>query len=196
MRGALHTDPYIWSAVEDFFDPAMMLDLLSEFPADGFRIAGPGPKSFFIRSLVVNSALPSSTTDLSPTWQSMGRILASPDYRVRLGEFVGRDLSRLRIDATLCRYTPGCWLPPHTDRDIRDTTHVIYFNREWSPEWGGMFQILASERPDDIVAEVVPKLNISVVMVRSERSWHAVSSVVPGVERDRLSLLIHASSGV
>jgi SM-20-related protein len=194
-RAVRNTDPFNWSVVEDFFDRSVALSLSSEFPADGFRMAGSQIKKFYVRSLVVNSTLPSSIAKLSATWQNVALFISSPDYRKRLGEFFGRDLNHLRVDATLCRYAPGCSLPPHTDRDVRDTTHVIYFNREWYPDWGGLLQVLRSERPNDVVSEVVPKLNISVVMVRSDRSWHSVSPVAAHVDRERLSLLIHTSSG-
>ena len=50
----------------------------------------------------------------------------------------------LRIDASLCRYPPGCSLLPHTDRPIRVATQVAYFNQEWRREWGGMLRILRS----------------------------------------------------
>lgn len=192
-RAALRTDPFIWAVIEDFFDDSVAISLSSEFPADGFTLAGSQNAKFYVRSLAINGTL-SSAADLSPAWRNVGLLISSSDYRRRLGDFLGRDLSRLRIDASLCRYTQGCALPPHTDRAERDTTQVIYFNREWCSEWGGLLQVLRSERPDDVASEVIPTLNTSVMMIRSERSWHAVSPVPAGVNRERLSLVINLSN--
>ena len=167
--------------------------LADEFPADGFRTAGTSAKLFLVRSLVIDGQLPSAVRQLSAAWRQVAETIVDGDWVGRVGDVVGRDLTGLRIDASLCRYPPGCSLVPHTDRDIRDTTQVVYFNREWRPEWGGMLRILGSDDIDDVIEEVLPVLHSSVVMVRSDRSWHAVSPVAEGVQRERMSMLIHAS---
>ncbi|WP_344092713.1 2OG-Fe(II) oxygenase [Microbacterium deminutum] len=146
-----------------------------------------------MRSLVVDSQVVTSAGELSEAWQDLGQLIVSPAYRARLGSVVDRDLDGLRLDASLCRYPPGCSLIPHTDREQRDTTHVVYLNREWRREWGGMLRILRSDDLEDVIEEVLPTLPTSVVMVRSDRSWHAVTPVASGVTAERLSLLVHAS---
>lgn len=189
-----HTEPFTWFVVESFFDDSVALSLSNEFPTDGFELAEYQSEKFYVRSLAVNGAVTlQSRTELSPMWRSVAQLISSPDYCGRVGRFLGRDLSRFRVDASLCRYEPGCCLRPHTDRTVRDTTQVVYFNREWRSDWGGMLQILRSGRSSDVVSEVLPKLNRSVIMIRSERSWHAVSPVKAGVHRERRSLVINFS---
>ena len=193
ISGSVNQDPFTWAVVSGFFDHSVALRLAQEFPDDGFRVAGTRTKLFHVRSLVVDGRLPSSASGLPGTWRTIGHLISSMAYRDRLGDLVGRDLTGLRFDASLCRYPPGCSLEPHTDRDIRDTTHIVYFNRPWRREWGGMLRILRSAHLDDAVEEILPELHTSVVMVRSERSWHGVTTVADGVTQERLSLLVHAS---
>jgi SM-20-related protein len=191
--GSTNQDLFTWTHVSGFFDRSVVQQLAQEFPNDGFRVAGTSSKHFYVRSLVVDGGMPSSARGLPAVWRSIGYLISSMPYRERLGDLVGRDLAGLRLDASLCRYPPGCSLMPHTDRDIRDTTHIIYFNRNWRREWGGMLRILRSACLDDVIEEILPELHTSVVMVRSEHSWHAVSTVAEAVTQERLSLLVHAS---
>jgi len=186
-------DPFTWAVVTGFLEEATAATLARDFPADGFRVAGSNAKQFHVRNLVVDGTVSSSTRDLPDSWRTAARFLASADYARLLGAIVDRDLAGLRIDATLCRYPPGCSLAPHTDREVRDTTHVIYLNRTWRPEWGGMLRILRSADVDDVIEEVLPELHTSSIMVRSDRSWHAVTAVAPGIVEERLSVLIHAT---
>ncbi len=185
--------PFTWAVLEDFFTRQRTDALASSFPSQGFRPAGISSKLFYVRSLVVDSRVVTSAAELPEVWQDLGRLIVSPAYRDRLAGVVDRDLDGLRLDASLCRYPPGCSLMPHTDRELRDTTHVVYLNREWQPEWGGMLRILRSDNLDDVIEEVLPTLPTSVVMVRSDCSWHAVTAVAEGVTAERLSLLVHAS---
>jgi Rps23 Pro-64 3,4-dihydroxylase Tpa1-like proline 4-hydroxylase len=187
------TTPFTWAVVDRFLDKALAQQLALDFPTDGFRTAGTQAKLFRVRSLVVNSQIASTASDLPESWMTLAEIIAAPGYARWLGQVVGRDLNGLRLDASLCRYPPGCSLQPHTDRDIRVTTHIIYFNEEWRAEWGGMLCILRSANIDDVVDAIPPQLHTSVVMLRSDYSWHAVTPVAEGVQRERLSLLVHTS---
>ena len=189
----LHRDPYVWTVRHDFVTRGLAEQLADEFPRDGFRTAGTSAKLFLVRSLVIDGQLPSSVRQLSAAWRGVAEEIVDGDWVGRVGAVVGRDLTGLRIDASLCRYPPGCSLVPHTDRDIRDTTQIVYLNRVWRPEWGGMLRVLGSDDIDDVIAEVLPVLHSCVVMVRSERSWHAVTPVAAGVRHERLSMLLHAS---
>jgi len=189
----VHRDPFTWAVVRGFLDDDVAHRLAAEFPDDGFRVAGTSSKLFSVRSLVVAGTVHSSTATLSTTWRRFASWVASDEYRRAFGELVGLDLAGLRIDASLCRYPPGCSLAPHTDRPVRIATHVLYLNPVWRAEWGGAFRVLRSDDVDDVIEEVVPVVGTSVAMVRSDCSWHAVSGVADGVTVERQSVLVHAS---
>ncbi|MDM7853884.1 2OG-Fe(II) oxygenase [Cellulomonas alba] len=190
---AVHHEPFTWAVVTGFLDDELAHRLAAEFPTEGFRVAGTSAKLFSVRSLVVAGTVHSSTATLSPAWRDLASWLASPEHRRAFGDLVGLDLTGLRIDASLCRYPPGCSLAPHTDRPVRRATHVLYLNPLWRPEWGGEFRVLRSDDVDDVIERVLPTLGTSVAMVRSDRSWHAVGEVAAGVAVERRSVLVHAS---
>jgi hypothetical protein len=190
---AVHHEPFTWTVVAGFLDDGLARRLAAEFPTDGFRVAGTSAKLFSVRSLVVAGSVHSSTATLSPTWRELASWLASAEHRHAFGDLVGLDLTGLRIDASLCRYPPGCSLAPHTDRAVRRATHVLYFNPQWLAEWGGEFRVLRSDDVEDVIERVLPTLGTSVAMVRSDRSWHAVGEVAAGVTVERRSVLVHAS---
>jgi len=100
----------------------------------------------------------------------------------------------LVVDVAACLYRKDHWLGPHTDRPHRIATQVIYLNEEWNLEDGGQLRLLHSDRIEDIGAEVAPQLNTSVVIRRSERSWHAVMPVRDSIQCRRKSLLLHLST--
>ncbi|MEU2065744.1 2OG-Fe(II) oxygenase family protein [Streptomyces anulatus] len=104
-----------------------------------------------------------------------------------LDQPVARDL-----DIRLVRHESGDWLSPHTDREDKLFSHIIYFSTRWDAEWGGCLEILRSSDPADAVARVVPRLGASALLARSDESWHQVSPVtpVPGIP-PRASLLVH-----
>ena len=64
----------------------------------------------------------------------------------------------------------------------------MYFNRSWNRADGGCLNVLGSDDPSDVAAEIEPIIGNSAVLVRSENSWHAVSPVVKGCTRSRRSL--------
>jgi Rps23 Pro-64 3,4-dihydroxylase Tpa1-like proline 4-hydroxylase len=76
--------------------------------------------------------------------------------------------------------------------DLKDkiVTHVFYFNRAWDKTDGGCLTILRSPSMADVVADVAPLLGNSSVLVRSDKSWHAVSRVVEGCRRSRRSMTV------
>ncbi|MHC5931657.1 hypothetical protein [Nostoc sp.] len=52
---------------------------------------------------------------------------------------------------------------------------------------GGCLQILLNEQLESLFQEIPPRNGNSVVLVRSENSWHNVSPVLPQASQDSLS---------
>jgi Rps23 Pro-64 3,4-dihydroxylase Tpa1-like proline 4-hydroxylase len=87
-------------------------------------------------------------------------------------------------------YGPGAWLGPHVDLADKIVTHVLYFNGEWDPADGGCLEILRSSQMHDSACIIAPIVGSSAVLVRSDRSWHAVSRVDPLCTRSRRSVTV------
>jgi Rps23 Pro-64 3,4-dihydroxylase Tpa1-like proline 4-hydroxylase len=69
-------------------------------------------------------------------------------------------------------------------------TQVFYFNVGWDPDWGGCLRILGSREPEDLIAELPPRLGSSSILVRSDSSWHSVTPVSGSAPAARLSLIV------
>ncbi len=202
-RQALEAEPYEWAFVDQLFNPADAASLATSFPRDNFKkVAGyDGEKGYeyLSRSLVhMGAERPSHPEGLSAAWRQLADDLLSPAYRRALALLTGRDLAATAMEINAVRYGPGAWLGPHLDLKEKIVSHILYFNETWRKEDGGCLRILRSSDPSDVAAEGLPVVGHSAVVIRSERSWHAVARVSDGCRRSRRSLnvIFHLAGSV
>jgi hypothetical protein len=193
-------EPYPWAAVGQLFEPADGAALAASFPTDHFRkFAGyDGEKGYEYRArsfIPMGSDVPSHQDALSLQWQRLAADLLSPAYRQALMQLTGLDLRAALMEANITEYGAGAWLGPHVDLREKLVTHVLYFNQQWNPDDGGCLRILRSPDPADVAREMVPVINNSVVLVRSDRSWHAVSRVC-GAQRRAVNVIFHLPGSI
>ena len=120
----------------------------------------------------------------------MLRICLSADYRSAVSQLVGLDLTSASMEANIFHYGPGAWLGPHLDLRDKIVTHVFYFNDKWQSADGGCLRILRSKNELDVMAEIPPIVGNSSMLVRSEKSWHAVARVARGCDTSRRSVTV------
>ena len=191
----LSTDPYRWAFVDQLFAPADAADLVNTFPRDHFKTVkgydGEKGYEYEARSLVAMGAHVTSRPEfLSPSWRRLANDLLSPAYREAMSRLTGVDLTELPIEVNVFHYGRSAWLGPHVDLKDKVVTHVLYFNERWDESDGGCLMILRSSAMDDAVRIVPPLICNSVVLVRSDNSWHAVSRVREECQVSRRSLAI------
>lgn len=191
----LQTDPFEWTFVNDLFTKEDSETLAETYPHDSFKtVAGnDGEKSYEYeaRSLIhMGADSPSNPQGLSAAWRQLAADLLSPAYRAAMTKLTGRDLTSAPIEVNVFHYTPGSWLGPHLDLKTKIVTHVLYFNKTWNVADGGCLTILRSGDISDAVTEVSPIVGNSSVIVRSEKSWHAVSRVVDTCKLSRRSVTV------
>ena len=194
LAGArMEVTPFRWGFVEDAVAPAAAEALRASFPERGFwrlkRGEGENPMDFRIRPLVVLGADDvAEPGGLEPAWVEFAHELLGPAYREAAARAIGADLGDALLEASVWRWGADAHLGVHPDIPRKIASHVFYFNEEWDCSWGGCLRILASQDPDDCVAELPPALGSASLIVRSDASWHAV----PPVRRDtgeRLSVV-------
>jgi SM-20-related protein len=190
LRCSLSDDPFCWALAADFLEDGVANRLAQSFPMTSFRIAGGGAPGYRFRYRTLISRSKVIVDDLPLIWRELAEAFTSAEYRRLLGGLVGCETDDLGVHAALCVYERGCWLSPHTDREMRVVTQVVYLNREWDSAWGGSLRLLRSDRMEDVAAEVIPAFNSSVVFRRAQNSWHAVAPLATGVDRSRRSLLL------
>lgn len=189
----METKPYQWAFIDQLFSAEDAAQLASSFPRDKFKkVAGyDGEKGYeyMSRSLIhMGATVPSHAEALSPAWRALANDLLSPEYRSSLKKITGKDLTKVPMEVNVIHYGPGAFLGPHVDLKAKMMTHVLYFNETWNQQHGGCINILRSSDPADVLTEVLPVVGNSVLLVRSNQSWHSVSRVVPECKTSRRSL--------
>lgn len=189
----LEMEPYRWAAIGDLFSPHDAAALAATFPRDHFKhLAGDdGEKEFEyeIRCLVrMGERSISRARQLSSAWQRLINDLLSPGYRSAMSSLTGLDLSAAPLEVNAFHYLPGTNHGAHPDHRSKMATHVIYFNESWSEGDGGCLMILRSRDPEDVAGTVSPLAGNSAVLVRSDKSWHAVSRVADHCRLSRRSV--------
>jgi Rps23 Pro-64 3,4-dihydroxylase Tpa1-like proline 4-hydroxylase len=102
----------------------------------------------------------------------------------------GCDLTIVPMEVNVFHYGPGGSLGPHPDLPDKLVSHILYFNPSWDRQYGGCLNILRSADMADTAAEIAPIVGNSVVLVRSDDSWHAVSRVADGCPWSRRSITV------
>jgi len=190
----LAVHPYGWARIDRLFflqDGAL---LSNTFPRDRFKIVrgydGEKGYAYHARGLVAMSGEIVHPQGLSAHWQRLAHDLLSIEYRSAVSALTGIDLSALRIEANVFHYGTGAWLGAHVDLPDKVVTHVLYFNNVWDPANGGCLTVLRSGSMDDVEAIVAPVIGSSVVLVRSDHSWHAVQRVDAACIESRRSVAV------
>jgi Rps23 Pro-64 3,4-dihydroxylase Tpa1-like proline 4-hydroxylase len=194
-RRKLEVQPYSWAEIDGLFAPADAAALAATYPRDHFKTVrghdGEKEYEYESRSLVgLGAATPTHAAELSEAWLALALDLVSAEYRTAMSLLTGYDLSVAPVEANVFHFGAGACLGPHLDLAAKLVTHVLYFNRTWTRADGGCLSILGSNDPTDIAAEILPLVGNSSVIVRSERSWHAVSRVAEGCCRSRRSVTV------
>lgn len=194
-EAVLAHEPYQWASVGGLFTVPDERALVESFPRDHFKkVQGYDREKGYeyeARALInMGDQGPAYARDLSSAWRQLALDLLSPAYRQAVSRLVDLDVASLPIEANIFHYGEGAWLGPHIDLPEKIATHVFYFNESWNRDDGGCLTILRTSEISDAVASVLPIVGNSVVLVRSEKSWHAVSPVAKGCRNSRRSLAV------
>ncbi|GGJ75323.1 hypothetical protein GCM10010123_01670 [Pilimelia anulata] len=192
IRGAtVHTQPWTYAIIGDTFaSPAITEALTISYPTHGFkRLSQTGTdKNFTLEAR--NDITLRGPNDPCP-WQQLLRQLTDTPYRNALQALTGADLTDAVLKIAFYRYGPDAWFSPHRDDERKLLSHIFYFNTDWPEDIGGDLLINRSNRMLDTHTRVTPNAGTSVVVVRSDNSWHAVQRVDADAGRTRQSLIAH-----
>ena len=191
----LRDETYEWAEIGNLFSPEDATSLTATFPRDHFKTVtgddGEKDYEYEARALIAMGAHTiSHHEELSPSWLALAHDLLSPAYRAAMSSLTGHDLTAVPVEVNAFHYGPGACLGPHLDLPDKLVTHVLYFNPSWNQEDGGCLTLLRSGDSTDVAASVAPLVGNSAVLVRSEKSWHAVSRVVSGCRESRRSMTV------
>jgi hypothetical protein len=188
--GALGPDvvrdvPFRWGHVERLLDGPAVDRLRAGFPDDGFfHVEGhDGEKGYRhnMRPLLTQHATEVAADGPGgEVWQELVAELTAPSFRHAMTDVVGDDVGDCGVEASLFRYEVGDFQGPHRDLPAKQASLIVYLNEAgFDAATGGCLRILASGDVADVAAELEPLPGSAALIVRSGRSWHAVTEVGP-----------------
>lgn len=184
-HGDLDDYPFQTVVFYDLIDMVTMDTLRREYPKDNFimneRKMGHDKtyKQCFRHLILPGEDHAYEEENLSEAWKELVYELLSPDYREAIAELTHQSLDNAFLGVDLLRFDPGsgCYIAPHADVPWKICTHLFYFVKEWSEEWGGILSYHDCDKENDVVREVLPSMRMSPVLVRSDRSFHSIQPV-------------------
>jgi len=190
---ALKAHPFSWAEIGSLYSVEDAAALAGSFPHDHFKtVSGYGGEKNYdyeARALVaMGTPTIAFPEELSEAWLSLAQDLGSADYREAMSQLTGIDLRTVPMEVNVFHYGPGASLGAHPDLPDKLVTHILYFNESWDRNDGGCLNILHSNDPTAVAAEIEPLVGNSAILVRSDNSWHAVTPVVNGCNSSRRSL--------
>lgn len=198
-NASLFEDPFRWALLENSFTSEVIADALSQsFPSDfyGQKRRRLGESSSYGGHLLVGRGLVARQTgdvfqpaSLDPRWLQLVDELMSDRYRKAMETLTGIDLADTQRELICFRQPVGAYLDPHPDNRHKPVSQVFYFSQsDWDKDDGGCLRILRSRDQNDIFAEIEPRINRSVILVRSDHSWHGYPPVKTSSKGPRLCL--------
>ncbi len=207
----MQTVPYNWALIKNLLAPEASLELTASFPHQEFHLStGEGYGYYWGKILAPSQDIPlmlkfkddrwrqrlaqgkltSDLKHLSYVWRQLIEGLWTDDYRIALAEMSGLDLKNCVMDIGFRQYKSGNQHFPHTDEPNKVLTHLLFFNQQWSRDWGGCLRILKDEQPESTFQDILPLSHSSVVIARSCNSWHMVTPLTCPPSESRLALRV------
>ena len=203
--------PYNWALIKNLLLPEASLELAASFPHDKFHLSeGDGYGYLWTKMFVTSEDISSMlkfgdsrwqqriaegrfTSDLghlSNVWQQLIEGLWTDSYRKALAEMSELELKDCAMGIGFRRYNMGHSHRPHTDEPNKILTHLLFFNQQWSVDWGGCLRILKDSQPESAFQDILPISDSSVVIARSDNSWHTVTPLTCPASESRLALRV------
>lgn len=167
--------PFPHLVIENTFSDDESRALLATLPVKNMvRVANTGIKSYTMDYL----ALPLDCTELASPWTSLLRVIKSKKYAAALAMLSEVKLEPLVPQVAVWRYCQGDFLARHTDKQEKLLSHVMYLvDPDASPIQGGELRLFETRDTLEPAVSYDPCPGRSIVLPRSDRSWHEVAIV-------------------
>lgn len=185
--------PFKWGIVDSLLPvDERGIQMCDDFPVDSFRYRRYLNGRYMRRLLVpLGDSAAFRAEELSSSFHDLVADLTSATYREALSKATGIDLQNSPMEAAMWRADSSTKYAVHDDVGSKLLTHVIYFNHGWKKSDGGVLQILASKDEEDVAFEVVPRPGISVIICRSDDSWHNITRISDSAPDTRNTITVH-----
>ncbi len=179
-KAEINTHPFQWAHFEKIFNDAILKELSNTFPMDNYELRSSSrvDKQYKIYQKILYDTRKNgiiSSAILHNIWLELISNLVSNTYIQQLSQLIKQELSQCNIEINCWKYGHGCWLSSHTDKPEKIASQLFYFNETWDKSWGGAFRVLNDNDINNYHSEIFPGLGNSIILVRSDNSWHGVS---------------------
>jgi|SRR5581483_8087982 len=184
--------PFDWINLTDLFNEKDAKDLAETYPKDHYRTITSNSNArqynYDVRALVSFEGKLQNENCLSDSWYRFAKFINSQGYRKLINEITRIDVSELPVEANVYKYAKNCFMDAHQDLNTKILTQVVYFNDKWNVEDGGCLNILKSKNTNDLHERILPLIGNSIIIIRSDNSWHSVEPTV--CDKSRRSVTI------
>ncbi|MGV9361469.1 2OG-Fe(II) oxygenase [Amycolatopsis sp. NPDC003731] len=195
-RGFAHsTDPFTIHLAENVLSPDSVAKLEDSAPTEGFErieVLDPEHEKQYAMNLLYlqkdSELCPAAATVPAP-WAELITSLRSPEFVTWLEAGTGLGLRALPTDIGVYTHFDGDYISVHKDKPDKALTAILYLNRNWPEELGGLYEVRASEDPAvPPVRSIAPRGGQLLAFPPTATSWHAVSEVRTGGTQTRLTV--------
>ncbi len=190
---AVSTYPFTWARFTGLFDATAGRALVEQFPSDELELhtsSVGSDKEYSVRSLTVSQDGKLTGPQLPQVWRQLVDDIQSSNFTTLIGRLSGTATRQDCCEIRLTEYERSYSMSPHTDRDDKLVTLVLYLMQNWQPGDGGELVILRSAAEQDVHAMIPPTIGSCAMIVRSPSSWHRVAAPTrSGLHRR--ALLVH-----
>lgn len=179
----MESEPYKWGFIPEVFNsPDIASKLANTFPNDGYshytRHSTAKNYNTHGRFLIKMGHNTIHKPDSQPSlWKQLAHEFLSTEYTQAVEEATGVNLNGTHLEAVFWRLPQGSVIDPHLDNPLKRISHLFYFNESWNVNDGGCLRILKSWNIEDCADEFPPLKNTSVLLVRSNKSWHGYKPI-------------------
>lgn len=189
--------PFPHAFIHNFIKSQTYETLLKNFPANGFfcskRLSG-SDKTYLVDNHILfalENQRKSESIINNPNWCALIDAITSVEYKEAVSALFNVNLKYLPMEITLKRYQKEHHISPHTDREESKATHLIFFNDHWKFDWGGELCLMSSAHK--IENKIPPLRDNSIIFLRTEDSWHAVTECQAPIPRIALQVVFWRS---
>lgn len=146
--------PFTHFVVPGFVPDAVLADIEQDFP-----------------DVPKRGSFPMNALQSGPSFRALVEYLESPAAAAKFSEKLGINLVGKPTTMTIRGYSGEQDGRVHTDSRSKLVTVLLYLNRGWKPEDGGL-RLLNSDNLDDYFDEVLPAAGTLLAFINTENAWH------------------------
>lgn len=159
----------------------LLSDLENNYPPEEFfnRASGTTGKDykFSIAEICNRNIFANDVNKFNPIWQDLLSDLFSDNYTALLSKMINIDLMHKPRSGGFYRLKQNDYVAIHLDKPHKILTQLFYFNPIWDRNFGGFLSLHNENNPDQPFLNLPPLSIYSIIILRTDNSWHSVSRV-------------------